>query len=272
MKQTLIEHFNNDHETKIAKKKIREEGFSDHFLDELTKKYNWCEEVYPYAHLHKYYMYKLALDERSFVPPVFSKEPFEFRDSVEIVDNFFHKGKPNTKYLGEYVEQWILFFVTEGQFRCNHNKVLREFGKNRDNTNWLVWSTTLAQSTAANWRLVHSDMMYNQIIDITDTCNAVLSRLLKRLRRVPLTGAYLRAMFTNLQNLPEFVPFQQNRTHMHKEFRWYFERLKKGGNSGYHKAAKPVRLSKHSVHAMLVEYDEWLPSLRKRSKTKPVSK
>ena len=82
--------------------------FADHYLEDLEKKYNWHEEVLPYAHLHKRFMFRLAIDERKYVP----EGEFEFRKAPDVVDNFFHHGKP--KYLGEYVEYWIMYFSTEG--------------------------------------------------------------------------------------------------------------------------------------------------------------
>ena len=72
--------------------------FADHYLEDLEKKYNWHEEVLPYAHLHKRFMFRLAIDERKYVQPVLSEGEFEFRKGPDVVDNFFHHGKP--KYLG----------------------------------------------------------------------------------------------------------------------------------------------------------------------------
>ena len=236
--------------------------FADHYLEDLEKKYNWHEEVLPYAHLHKRFMFRLAIDERKYVQPVLSEGEFEFRKAPDVVDNFFHHGKP--KYLGEYVEYWIMYFSTEGRYRCNTNKVMRKYKKKRDHLEWMGWSAALKHSTAADWEVVHHEAVYSEIIAITEHCNAVLSCLLKRMRRTNIKTAYSKCAFQNLQNLPEFVPFQQNRTSEHKQFRWYFEATKKGGNSGLNPAAQKLRLPKQSVHRMLVEFDEWLPALRSR--------
>jgi hypothetical protein len=266
---TLTESFNNDEEKHAVKHKSTTEGFAEHFLDELEQKYNWHEEVLPYAHLYKYSMYKHAINEKRVRIPKLPNNPFfEFPSTVDVVEEFFHKGKPISNYLGQYIEQWILFFVTEGRYRSNANQGLFMYAKERGDLNWMTWSTVLQQSSPADWTSIHDDIKYNAFIQITEQCNAVLSRLMKRLRRTKIHTNYRKVVFTNLQNLPEFVPFQQNRNNLHKQFRWYFQPVKKGGNAGYKKAAKAERFPKPSIQAMLKEYGEWLPSFRKRKDIK----
>jgi hypothetical protein len=268
---TLQESFDEEEKTAV-KEKVDKEGFAEHFLDQLEVKYNWHEEVFPYAHLYKYNMYKHAINEKPVRIPVLPNTPFfEFRSTVDVVEELFHKGKPMPNYLGQYVEQWILFFVTEGRYRSNANQALFMYEKERGDLNWMTWCTVLQQSSPSDWTSVHPDLKYNIFIQITDQCNAVLSRLLKRLRRTKIHTNYRKVVFTNLQNLPEFVPFQQNRNNQHKQFRWYFQRMKKGGNAGYKKAAKSERFPKPSIHAMLKEYGEWLPSFRRRTNNKTTS-
>jgi hypothetical protein len=262
---TINESFNDNEETHHVIKQKAKTEFSEHFLDQLEEKYNWHAEVFPYAHLFKYNMYKHAINEKRLVLPALSESPFEFKNTVDIVNRFFHKGKPIINYLGQYVEQWILFFVTEGRYRSNNNRTLFVYNKERGGIGWLTWSTVLEQSSPTDWTNIHEDLKYNIFIDITDQCNAVLTRLMKRLRRTNIHNAYRKSIFANLQNLPEFVPFQQNRNNLHKQFMWYFEPLKKGGNQGYKRSAKAERFPKPSIHAMLKEYGEWLPSFRKRN-------
>ena len=273
MTQTMLtDHFDQDEEKTAVKVQVEREGFAEHFLDELEEKYNWHQDVIPWSHLHKYHMFRLALDEKRFFSPTLISAPFEFRDVTEIVDDFFYKKKPNGKFLGQYVEYWILYFVTEGRYRSNHNKVTKVFTKKRGDLNWMTWSTVLKNAPASDWENVHPDQAYNRIIEITDVCNAVLAVIRRRLRRTTLNTDYRKSIYTNLQNLPEFCPFQQNRTPGHRQFRWYFEQRKKGGNSGLHKRYKAEKMPKHSVHGMLREYNEWVPKIRKRQKKQKENK
>jgi len=268
MRQPTL-HETLDTDQKAVKHKVEKEGFAEHFLDDLAQKYNWHEEVYPYAHMYKYNMYKHAINEKPVrIPQLPSTQLFEFRSTMDIVEFFFHKGKLLLNRFGPHVEEWIVFLVTEGRYRSNANQNLFRYEKERGNRDWLTWCTVLQQSPPSDWTNLHPDIKYNTVINITDQCNAVLSRLLKRLRRTEINTDYRKVVFTNLQNLPEFVPFQSNRNPTHKQFKWYFERRKKGGNCGYNKPAKSQRYPKPSVQAMLREYGEWLPSFRKK-KNKP---
>ena len=265
MQTRLTDHFDQDEEKTAVELKIKQEGFADHFLDELERKFNWHEDTIPWSHLHKYHMYCQALAEKQFMYPELVSAPFEFRDVGDIVEDFFHSTKPKGKFLGQYVEYWILYFVTEGRYRTNHNKVTRVFKHTRGDLKWMLWSTILKNSPVSAWETVHCDRSYNLILEITEMCNAVLAAIRRRLRRTTLNTNYRKSLYTNLQNLPEFCPFQNNRTPGHKQFRWYFEQRKKGGNGGLHKKPKAERFPKHSVHGMLREYYEWMPKIRKHN-------
>jgi len=69
MTQTMLtDHFDQDEEKTAVKVQVEREGFAEHFLDELEEKYNWHQDVIPWSHLHKYHMFRLALDEKRFFP------------------------------------------------------------------------------------------------------------------------------------------------------------------------------------------------------------
>ena len=117
-------------------------------------------------------------------------------------------------------------------------------------------------SAGNEWKQLSDDASYAVILEITELCNDVQELLLRRMRRSNIKTKLRKEIFQNLQNQPEFVPFQQNRTHDHKNFRHYKQRRKKDGNQpGEHPAAKPNRLQLPSVHKMLTEYHRWLPRM-----------
>jgi hypothetical protein len=222
----------------------------------------------PWDHLAKYYRYRLALGQKTFVAPELTEpqDLYDFPDNKDIVDRFFCDGNPRLlPRMGMFVDYWVLWEVTLGRFRSDHNKKMKVFKFEKPETvSMLRWAETLKQSKPSDWLPVPDDVKYDTFITITDMCNDVLSRIRRRLQETEITTNSARACFENMNRHPEFVPFQNNRTRDHQKFMWRYQAKRLGGNQGYGEPAKSLCIAKQSVHFILREIHEWLPSIRRR--------
>ena len=239
-------------------------------LDILAKK--WGDAKIPWDSLWKYHMYKLGLHrKRLYLPADLPVETdltvvtafFSLTTTLEVVEEFFKNGKPLwIPHLGMYVDYWILYYVTQGRCRSDHNKKTRIFKHVKGDMSWISWSTLLKNSKPSDWVILPDCDVFSLICNIADKCNNVLCLLRRRTQSIDRKTAVSRASFSNLNTHPEFVPFQNNRNRDHVQFRWKYQAKKLGGNQGLSTPAKPLGLAKQSVHFMLREFHEWLPSLR----------
>jgi len=241
---------------------------SEKELDEMANRYQIAK--IPWDNMWKYHLYKLAEKRRYmclrvYLPAELQPHGFEIPTISSIVDEFFKNKKPlYLPHLGQYVDYWIFYFVTSGRIRSDHNKKTRRFNYPRGDMGWVVWSSILKNSNPSDWTLVEDEDVYPLICSISDTCNAVLTAIRRQLQGIQANTACAQVSGCNLNHHPEFVPFQQNRGGQHKQFRWKFQRLKRGGNAGFKAPHAPLILPKHSIHQMMRELHEWLPSLRTR--------
>ena len=226
-------------------------------------------EVVPWAKFHKWNVYYHARDRSPIRSPhVPDANGDDVLEVVDIVNEFFYKGKPNWKYLSKHVDYYVFFFVTEGRIRSDHNKKTRIFKKSRNGLTWLTWSSILKKSKPNDWNEPIScyDDWMPLFKHISDTCNLVMTQILRRLSSYDLSrGA--RQKYQNLLNHPEFVATQKGREHAHKNFLWRYIGRAKGGNAGYTKPPAAERVPKQSVHQMMRDIHVWLPDMRTR-KTK----
>ena len=261
--QTLDNMLVRDHRTNQLSEKSEEE------LDRMAELYQ--QEKIPWAHLSLFHDYKLALKRRRMhLPSDLTKSDFEIPAVQEVVERFFRNGKPIGNFLGQYVDFWIFFFVTDGRVRSDHNKKTRVFDFERGNLSPVTWSSVLKHSKGADWGAVQQDDVYPLVLEINDACNDVLASIRRRCAKFPLKNAYFRATWENLTNHPEFVPFQNNKRYEHKNFRWRFQAHQLGGNCGKGEPQKAQLFDKQSVHFMLRDLHEWLPCLREKKEKKPV--
>jgi len=193
---------------------------------------------------------------------IFTPEPPKY-----YVDQFFTaKGKARLVRLGQHVDRWIVWTVTQGMYRMDSNKRIYTYKGIRPTILHLA-------SSEGMWLKVGDAYNFPQPIlqGITETCNMVLEALQNRLNRYETKPKYkfFKCVFENLGRHPEFVQYQKHRGHEHKQFRWHYaEPPREGGNSK--SAAKPVLLRKESVHNILKRYHAWLPPIQRgpRKKTK----
>lgn len=177
----------------------------------------------------------------------------------ELLSCFFTKGRPIWSRLGQSVDRWLVWAVTQGRYRMDAVKNLYAF-KGRDH------SILHLANSKGFWDTVHPAWENFPILrDITAACNSLCDELLRRVQRCGSTTAMCKNTRENLINLPELVMFQSYRTHDHKHFRWHYQ---PGATQGAvtPDAAKPMRLPKHSVHHILKEYHAWLPAIKDKSK------
>ena len=252
---------------------------TDEELDQLANR--WGDAKIPWDSLWKYHMYKLGLHrKRLYLPadlPVVTDLDaitsfFSTITTDDVVEEFFKNERPLwIPHLGWYVDYWIFYYVTQGRCRSDHNKKTRIFKHAKGRMSWISWSTLLKNSKPSDWVIVSDDNVFSLICQIADKCNNVLCILRRKLQSIDRKTAFARASFSNLNNHPEFVPFQNNRNRDHIQFKWKFQARNKGGNQGLAIPPKPLGLAKPSVHFMMREYHEWLPSLRaKRRANKDV--
>ena len=234
----------------------------------------YASEKIPWKHLAFYHEYKLAKKrQRLALPKDLIESEFQRRQTAVVVDEFFRDGKPMLMmpHLGQMVDYWIFYFVTDGRIRSDHNKKTRIFKFERGGINYVTWATILKRSEGKDWLPVDEAKAYPLICGITEACNDVLSEIRRKLQGLQIKGDCKRNQFQNLNNHPEFVPFQQNRTYDHKRFVWRYQPRKIGGNGGRYPPGRPTRLEKNSIHKMTMELHEWLPNFRaKRGRMKKV--
>ena len=223
----------------------------------------------PWDYLSKYYQFRKALDCKHIIKPELkvAEDPMILTDSFEAVDAFF-RDDGRAKFLpeiGQYADYWILFRVTAGRVRRDHNKKMRIFKYEKPVTmTELRWAHVLKTSDPSDWVPIRDDDRYPMFVEITDTCNDVLSGLRRRLQDLEIKTNSGKVAFENLNRHPEFVPFQANRSREHQKFLWKYQAKKRGGNQGYEKPENPLCIAKQSVHFLLRELHEWLPSFRRR--------
>ena len=228
----------------------------------------------PWDHLNKYFVYRSALSQKHIIEPKMSEPEniLELPDCHDIIDSFFVDGKPRfLPSLGQFVDYWIVWKATEGRFRSDHNKKMKvfRFAKPGGMSN-LRWAHSLKSSKPSDWITVTDPEKYETFIKICDACNNVLCGIRRRLQDLEITTNSGKTCFANLNQHPEFVPFQNNRTRDHQKYSWKFQARKLGGNQGYEDSAKPLTIAKQSVHFILREFHEWLPSFRRRRRIKKV--
>ena len=174
-----------------------------------------------------------------------------------MVSEFFTEktGKPRFHRLAQNVDKWLVWAVTQGFYRMDKFKNIYVFkGVNptildlHDSKGW--WDN--ASSPQDNFPILR---------DITDAVNRLYAAVLCRLSRIEPRTKSLTCLLQNLINLPEFVMFQSYRGHDHKQFLWRYQPGPKRG-SKTPTAAKPVRIPKHSVHWILMNYHLWLPQIK----------
>jgi hypothetical protein len=251
-------------------------------LDQLANR--WGTAKIPWDTLSKYHLYQLGLHRKRMYLPADLPEVvnmntdlltsfFSVTTADEIVEEFFKNGRPLwVPHLGWYADYWVFWYVTHGRIRSDHNKKTRVFKHTKGDMSWITWSSVLKNSKPSDWIIINDDTVFQLICQVADRCNNVLCILRRNLQAIELNTAAARASFTNLNTHPEFVPFQQNRTRDHTQFRWKFQAKKKGGNQGFAAPAFPLGLAKQSVHFMMRELHEWLPSLRAKRQPKNVSR
>ena len=227
----------------------------------------------PWDYMSKYYRYKLAMVRRAFIKPKLkeAENRLELPDEHVISENFFYKNNPCLlPRMGKFVDYWIFWEVTQGRFRCNHNKVVKVYKYEKTNDiSMLRWAEILKRSTADDWQTLNETEKYGLFLSITDTCNNVLIAIQRRLGDCELDTCSRRVCYQNLNRHPEFVPFQSNRTPAHKQYSWKYQAKKLGGNQGYTEPSRSDRVPKVSIHSMMREINTWLPSLRTRSSPFP---
>ena len=244
----------------------QQQEFLNYWEKHLETESSWDDYAnypHPWDNLYRYFRYQQNNKGKVFavVPiPVNTKnctEEFECRPVEEMVEEFFRNNRPVMKYIGQFMDYWILWCVTEGRFRCDHNKAMYVLqGTRPSDWNWMQWAASLKFSQ--NW-VLHPFDSYETILAITERCNALLSAILTRVNQLNPQSDVMRNVISNCQNMPEFVPFQTNRGHEHKQFRWKFVGTKPGGSKPRNKAAPSLRLDKHSVHRLLMSLHGWLP-------------
>ena len=242
--------------------------------DEITAHVeSYTRSKIPWDHLNKYYRYRRALECKPIVKTTLSEaeSPHDLPEVDDAVDSFF-KSDCRPRWLprtGQFVDYWIFWAITQGRFRADHNKKLKVFRYCRPpHITELRWAQLLKDSEAADWVQVPDNDSYDIFLQITDACNNVLTGIRRRLRDTEITTNSGRVCFYNLNRHPEFVPFQNNRTRDHQKYFWKFQPKNKGGNQGYEEPAKPLCIPKQSVHFLMRELHEWLPSFRRRRRKK----
>ena len=238
---------------------------SEEELDKIAELYQ--REKIPWISMSLFHKYKLAEKRKRMRLPLefLTQSEFEIPAVQEVVERFFRNGKPIGNFLGQYVDFWIFFFVTDGRVRSDHNKKTRIFTFERGDLSPVTWSSVLKNSCNVSWDVVRHDDVYPLVLKINDACNDVLTSIRRRIRQLPIKNAFFRATCENLTNHPEFVPFQNNRQYEHKNFRWRFQAHSLGGNCGKCAPPKSQLLNKQSVHFMMRDLHEWLPCLRNKT-------
>ena len=239
--------------------------------DEIMKHVeNYITADAPWDYLSKYFRYRLALQQKRFVIPEMkeSEDVLQLEECSDVVDQFFPNGKPCLlPMMGKYVDYWIIFLVTEGRFRSDHNKKMKYYKFERPLTMSLIrWSETLCRSQPKDWVKVPEEDTYKLFKQITENSQDILIRIRSKFQHCDIKSNSEKVCFDNLNRHPEIVPFQNNRNGEHQKYLWKFQAREKGGNGGYHKPSRPICISKQSVHFILREFHEWLPSIRRRQK------
>ena len=170
---------------------------------------------------------------------------------------------------GQFVDYWIFWTVTDGRFRADHNKKIKVFRYYRPpEITELRWAHLLKTSEPSDWVKIPDGDAYELFVKITNACNNVMTGIRRRLHDHEIVSNSGSVCFHNLNRHPEFVPFQNNRTRDHQKYFWRFQPKKKGGNQGLEEPAKPLCIAKMSVHQIMRELHEWLPSFRRRRRKK----
>ena len=218
----------------------------------------WVNETNPWSYLeqlkrHELYQRGIHVYDTDCKE---SEEPtFRIRPLKEMVADFFNKrGKTKWDRFRKDADRWILWAVTEGRLRMNRNKQLFIFtGDNPEILKLKFGSRDLWKEAPEMWTV---------IADVTAACNQLYGALERKLTNIKTRLAQQKV--DNFKDMPEFVDFQSHRNGAHKkqQCRWSFIGVKKGGNQGCEKPAKPDPNPKHSVHRLICDYHAWLPELR----------
>ena len=248
-------------------KKFATEPKPQHVIEEMFDKYISATE--PWDIFSSYTRYRNAVAGKQHVTPRLNLAKKTLNDLAHNAsDSFFNEDKPKLlPSMGMNIDYFIVWYATDGRFRCDHNKKMRVFKYERpDHISELLWSEVLRTAPRTDWILCEDHEVHENLTAISDYCNEILCQVRRRLQQYgPKTNSG-QVCLKNLNTHPEFVPYQSNRTRDHRYYKYHFMGKLQGGNNGRGKPADPVTIAKNSIHSILKEYNEWLPSMRKRRK------
>ena len=200
------------------------------------------------------YPVEVNLVEHHEVPEMWCE--FEARPVGDMVKDFFDEHR--VLHLGKNAHYWILWSVTQGNWRMNKKRTMFRF---------MGDDPTILKLRAFgdHWDAVESGKLgfCPNLVAITDTCNFLYGALLEKFNRLDKPGKAFQTRLENFRELPEFVPVQRNRDVCHKKHRWKHGQKSPGGEQPDLPAQPSVPHKINSVHFMLREYHEWLPKVYK---------
>ena len=188
---------------------------------------------------------------------------FEPRTMKRMLADFFSdKGIPKFFRTARYADRWIVWAVTEGRFRSNREKQVFVYqGRDADIIQLKHYSQNM-------WTKVPECEGFQIIAAITDRCNMLYDEILRAMGRHGCRSKGLKNNLENFMYMGEFVQFQTHRGPKHKMRRWSYQPMGRGGNQKDIPRAKSIPHPQHSVHRLLMQYHEWLPTTRKVRATK----
>ena len=186
------------------------------------------------------------------------RNEFEQRPMSEMLRDFFTRGGiPKLYRLGQSADMWIFWSVTQGMYRMNRLKQMFVFqGESPD-------ILRLKHGSENSWYHVSEHRGFQICRDITDTCNLLYSQILRKFVRCNTRKTNSKNRLINFRKIAEFVQFQTYLKPEHKQRRWSYQGITRGGNMGRAKAAPSIPHPQHSVHRILLDYHMWLPTIRK---------
>ena len=192
---------------------------------------------------------------------------FGVAEMDSMVSEFFTpSGKPRLHRLGQHVDKWLVWVVTQGYYRMDSKKRIFTY-KGVDPT------ILHFKASKGMWDRIdgQADFGFPILKTVTETCNRLYAVVLRKLSKYRgprdeenLSVKYRKNTLENLIGHPEMVMFQSYRQHEHKNFRWYFNPAPLGGNKKA-RPAKPILIKKESIHWILMNYHLWLPAMKERT-------
>jgi len=186
---------------------------------------------------------------------------WEFHESPleEMMKEFFDKtGKPRLSRLGQNVDWWIFWSVTNGFYRMDRKK--------RTFTYVAAGQPTIldfADSKGFWDKCSGGDGGFPILAEVTESCNRLIAAVLARFSRYQKRTKPVVCFTENMIRLPEMVMFQSYRGHDHKQFRWHYQAGPRAGGKTP-RVAKPLLIPKQSVHWMMMNYHLWLPAIKNK--------